>query len=1202
VTGQGVEGADLVERDVHGDESPCVGPRRPPRLDFARARDAIAQRASPTSTARADADPFVVVDADPSVGRSIARSRVGGGGDRANPSSSWLWCCPVFVDRASRDGVCPRSEPRLNTRIALPPRAAQLARSTADNWARKAGFDDAAAVPFGRAAAMIADVAATTKLSPAAVQQALLDAAAETTDAARAALAQTGAAGAYRGAQDRRPLSSAEGATPMGTLLQARNAGGAQPTSTKPTPSTTPSTTAADVVFHQTVADFEAARIVLTQKATPKTVREVHDGCARLLKLFDSLDGSRKDAQVKDEIVRTYRDLMSLTARGKGVFVAKSTDDNPLPSFQRTTNDPSMPDGAARAGRTDLGRGALVAFDAASGTPYVYDHGGEVKEIASIGEFVTRRADEIDADRGADAVAAEPTALEALRSLTDKELARLPGDVDYVSLLEDGKNDLTRVYATKWGRDSGDLLSRRVVVEGPFKGIFLDDLANEVARRGGKGADLDPKKGELPLRPTTGEAFITATKVKERGEIREKLMVRIPDNREWTEVRRSLRRLSELDPSVKYKDGSGNTTFVFGADHYKLVRDVVKGTVVAGPARALLQEHFDELSRIERVTDDKNLAQFTPGKIGGFKARVEGADGKVRDLDFTYWQKKSIAWLASNDYKGVIALGTGMGKTLVALGAVQHLSKTKDDDRPVLVVGPPGLGGNMAAEARKFLEPKAADAFVKRLRFMDFAEFSKAVRAGKDADGKKFDSDQFGAVIFDEAHKIANRKTVGGAAALAFKHDHKIVMTASAMTRGIDETMTLIAIANNKDLNDRVEGKDERYQIRKFTNLHLRIVGGRAVGVTDAVELQPGEKVDPKHNMHSFIRANVLYADKRMDEHKLSKFTLTTEALVMPPKMEDEYKKRSKNIAKVLRGMVSLYRDQGVKREFVDERGRTRREIEPLAKDKRIAQMFGTQLRETILKLNELTNNPAKLDRAADVVRGHLSEKPSSRAVLFSDDPDYVLSSAATMSKKIPGKLHAACLGKEIHFFQDGKRLTELDGHKLPFVKQPYTDASGRSWDANQWQKFVLDQVIGKNHDVTTTTLFGPIYQEGQNLQWASVGVHLDRDTWSRQNMEQREGRLWRKGQDKPVAFYNLDWQYKKPADQLDRTLDEVRGLYDDVNGKLFHDVIVVPQALELGGEWEGVRQQADLRVDRDVVALALQADLGEAAAAGGWT
>lgn len=1081
----------------------------------------------------------------------------------------------------------------MPTRVAVSSAAALRACNAAEAWARDAGFSDVGSVPFARAQTMIADVAAATHLSRAAVQQALLDAAAETTDAGRAALARTGAAGAYRGAQEHRPLTSSEGSTPLGARLDAQ---------TRPPASSARATAADDVVFHQTVTDFESARIVLTYKATPKTVSEVYEGCARLLKLFESLEGSRKDAQVKEEIVRTYRDLMSTTARGKGVFVSRSTDDNPLPSFQRITNDPRMADGPARAGRDDLGRGALVAFDAASGTPYVYDHGGEVREIASIAEFVTRRAEEQHADEGATSIAQEPKALEALRSLTDKELAALGGELEYVSLLEDKANDLTRVYGTKWARDSGDLLSRRVVVEGPFKGIFLDDLAHEVGRRHGAGVDLDPEKGELPLRPMSGEAFVTTTKLKERGEVREKLLVRIPDTRPWTEVRRSLRRLSELDPSVKYKEGSGNTTFVFGPDHYKLVRDVIKGTVVSGAARDLLQNHFDALSRIEQVTADKNLARFTPGEIGGFKTRVEGADGKTRDLDFTYWQKKSVAWLVSNDYKGVIALGTGMGKTLVALGALQHLSKTKKETRPILVVGPPGLGGNMAAEARKFLKPDDAEALTKRMRFMDFAEFSRAVRAGKDASGQQFDSGRFAAVIFDEAHRIANRKTVGGAAALAFKHDHKIVMTASAMTRGIDETMTLIAIANNKDLNDRVEGKDERYQIRKFTNLHLRVVGGRAVGVTDAVELQPGEKVDPKHNMHSFIRANVLFADKRMDDHKLPKLSMTTEAIVMPGKMEEEYRKRSRNIAKVLRGMVSLYRDKGVKREFTDDRGRTRREIEPLAKDKRIAGMFGTQLRETIMKLNELTNNDTKLDRAADVLRAHLAERPSTRTVLFSDDPAYVERSALALSRKVPGKLHAACLGKEIHFFQNGKRLTELDGHTLPFTKQAYTDKHGRTHDANQWQKFVLDQVIGANHDVATTTLFGPVYQEGQNLQWASLGIHLDRDTWSRQNLEQREGRLWRKGQSKPVAFYTLDWTYKKPDDALDRTLDEVRGLYDDVNGKLFHDVIVVPQALELGGEWEGVRSQADLRVDRDVLALALNADLGEAAAVGGWT
>ena len=1067
----------------------------------------------------------------------------------------------------------------------------------ADAWARRSGFADAGAVPFAHAPTLIAEVAAETQVSVAEVQEALLAAASAGNERSRKALDATGAAGAYRGASVHTPLENERGTRPMAALIAHRSAEG-DPVGAAVAAKHGKDT---DAVFRQTVEDFVSTRVVMTRKATPKTVGEVTDACAKLLKLFDELDGSRNDRQVKQEIIKTYKSLLSSTARRKGVFLTKSTAEQPLPSFLRTENDPTVPDSPGRVRRDDLGRGANIAFDPNSGTPFVYDHGGEVTELASIGEFVLRRKEQLETDVEAEALAGDVDTLSELRSFTDKEVDRLSGKTEYVSLLEDDDTGLCRVHATKWGKDSGDMLSRRVIVEGPFTGIFLDDLVNAIAQRREAGCDYEPRKGMLPMRPVNGEPFVTTTKIRERGQVRERLMVRIPENREWTQVRRSLRRLTELDPTIKYKKGTGNTSFVFGPDHYKLIRDIIKGTVVSGAARDLLQGHFDALTRIETVTEDKNLVHFTPDKIGGFKEVLEGPDGRKRNLEFTYWQKRSIAWLASNEYKGVIALGTGMGKTLVALGALQHLKKEKDETRPILVVGPAGLGGNMAAEAFKFLQKDEASELVGRMRFMDFSEFSKAVRSGKDADGNQFSSEQFGALVIDEAHKIANRNTVAGAAALAFKHDHKIIMTASAMTRGIDETMTLIAMSTNKNLNDRTEGKDERWRMRKFTNLHLRIVGGRAVGVTEAVELQPGEKVDPKHNMHSFIRANVLYADKRMDEYKLPEFRQSVETLTMPAAMEEQYREKSKSIRKILRGMVSLYRDQGVRREYVDDKGRTRREIEPLAKDKRIAEMFGRKLRSTIIEMNEITNDAAKLDRSADVVRKHLHETPSSRSILFSDSPEYVMESARTMSRKIPGKLHAACLGKEIHVYQNGKRLKELDGQKLPFIKRENVGADGRKYDANQWHKYVLDEVVGPNPDFATTTLFAPIYQEGQNLQWADVGIHLDRDTWSRQNMEQREGRIWRKGQEKAVSFYHLDWVYKKPEDHLDRTLDEVRALYDDVNAKLFHDVIVVPQDLELGGEWEGVRKQDDLRIDADVLSFAVAPDIQNAAEIGGW-
>ncbi len=100
-------------------------------------------------------------------------------------------------------------------------------------------------------------------------------------------------------------------------------------------------------------------------------------------------------------------------------------------------------------------------------------------------------------------------------------------------------------------------------------------------------------------------------------------------------------------------------------------------------------------------------------------------------------------------------------------------------------------------------------------------------------------------------------------------------------------------------------------------------------------------------------------------------------------------------------------------------------------------------------------------------------------------------------------------------------------------------------------------------------------------MQWANVGIHLDRDTWSAENIEQREGRLWRHGQTRKVSFYNIDWMFNDPKDDFDYTLDQVRSLYEKVGSETFHDIVVVPQSMELGGEWGGLRNVDDLRIDR---------------------
>lgn len=810
---------------------------------------------------------------------------------------------------------------------------------------------------------------------------------------------------------------------------------------------------------------------------------------------------------------------------------------------------------------------------------------------------MARYQEAFDADRRTGRLESQPTTLAQLRSVPDPTLARLTSKIEYVSLLDD-TTGFARVFPTRWFKASGELVSQRLICDGPFKGIFLDDLANHVLSEAGSGYryNLTTGKGARE-KASTGEPFVTLTKVDERGQQREKLLVKLPEDRDWTDVRRQLRRLSELQPSIKYRQDTHNTTFAFDFDDYKLVRDVIGGGLLSEAAAQKLDQHFDQLTEIEKASSDAALPLHTAKAIGGFKTSVMAPDGKAKPLDLSYWQQKSLAWLEARGYKGVIGLGTGMGKTLVAIGALQELKRKHGETRPFLLVTPPALAGNFAKEVYKFLEPKDAEALVKQTVVLDYQTFQRAARSGT-LDGKKFDGKQFGAVVFDEAQTAKNRSSVAGAAALAFKNDHKIVLGASVMKNSVEDIFTLACIANNIDLNDRVEGKDQRWQMRKFINLHTQTVGGRTVAVREAIELTPGEKLDPKHNLYTYVRSNVLYADKRNDTTRLPRLNLRSETMRMPPSLEAEYRKHITGVTKLMRGMVSLYRDQGVKREYVDEKGRTRREIEPLARNQDISKMFGPQLRAKIAEINEVTNNSKKIGRAAQLVFQHLEQNPKTRTVLFSDSADYVLASAKQLSVEIPGKVHAAAPGKEIRFFQNGKELTELHGLKLPFREQEYA-TKDRKYPAKEWQQFVLSEVIGQDTDVATTTLFGPVYQEGQNMQWAQVGIHLDRDTWSRQNMEQREGRIWRQGQPKPVTFYNLDWVYREPNDRLDRSLDEVRALYENSEGKLFHDVIVVPQATELGSEWPEVRDLGALELDTATLDAMLQPTAENAAAHG---
>jgi hypothetical protein len=311
----------------------------------------------------------------------------------------------------------------------------------------------------------------------------------------------------------------------------------------------------------------------------------------------------------------------------------------------------------------------------------------------------------------------------------------------------------------------------------------------------------------------------------------------------------------------------------------------------------------------------------------------------------------------------------------------------------------------------------------------------------------------------------------------------------------------------------------------------------------------------------------------------------------MSPQLEQAYRAANKKTEVALQGLVSIYRDSGVAQPVAGEPPATGRpKLTAQARDSRVNDVRGT-LKPEIEALSKLTMTQERLTEigktllqlhADDALEG----KPASRALLFAEDPALFtppakaavdgamrsLNPALTMSRRIPVKLHASASSKDIRLYQNGEEIKKLGPFELPFKKQSYradpTKPAGptnREYPPEQWQTFVFNEVFAKHPEISTTTLFAPTYQTGQNLQWANVVVHLDRDTFSDFNMTQREKRVLRPGQTRPVTVIYSDYVFAQPTSSLDRTIDEVRALQQTVDRRLLKQTLVAAQKITLG-------------------------------------
>jgi hypothetical protein len=769
----------------------------------------------------------------------------------------------------------------------------------------------------------------------------------------------------------------------------------------------------------------------------------------------------------------------------------------------------------------------------------------------------------------------------------------LEGEVRWASLTDDAAKDdaVTRIYAVRAHVDAESGVARDVVVEGRFAGHYLDTLVNEAGRLvEGTAHRYNPvtlRASKVPERPDVAdrEPYVTVARVSERGVAKEKLFLQLPNGRDdWTEVRQAIRKLSSQIPSIEYIAGSRNASFTFEAKDFNVVREALGGLALSTGALDHVRGWFQELAEAERATAAENLGVYSPEAIGGFKAQVRTLSGKKVDVDLQVHQRQALAWLEANGGRGVISLDTGMGKTLTAIAAMQKMVRDGEakDGQKFLFVCPPSLRGNLAKEIHRFLDKDAAHALLSRVDVMSYGEFRS--RAGK------MDASSYASVFFDEAQALKNPSNKTTQAALAFNHPRKVCLTASPMEKNPMEAYVLSAVANNVNLADRVEGKEHRREMRKWKERFCETFGGRVVGIVQD-ELT-------RSDLHTWVKRNVFFADKRdTASFDLPPLEERSEVIPMPPALEAAYREASRDLEKALRGMVTLFRDKGLLKDG---------KADPDARDPKIAAALGLSLRPLMQKLDALQNVPErvvpgmgspKIDRAVEVVKNRLRETDGdARAVLFSDDKEMVLLNARTMSERIPGKIHAACLGDEIRLFQNGVELKEHAGHALPFKPKPYRldmnapsdPVHNRHHRKNQWQQFVLGELLGPNRDVTTCSMLGQVYQTGQNLQAFDTCVHLDRDSWNAEDMRQRTARLWRQGQEQTVVELTIDMVYDAPIDAKDATLDQIRAHHQTLEGGLFDDVIRAAQRKELAVEWNEMQMKGtnEVRMDRQVLDL----------------
>lgn len=982
------------------------------------------------------------------------------------------------------------------------------------------------------------------------------------------------------------------------------------------------------------------------------------------------------------------------------------------------------------------GRPVLLGVDPATGEESVHDLDGEV---LSKGDFFTkvRLKEEARArlSRVPQRTQVDP---KEVRLLSQEALDDLEGDVTWQAFTDDKAKQgrLTRILPTKRTRKfisdpEGGLrvAEYQVVVEGRYKGVFLDDLINSEGRLiEGTAFRFNPrgnKESKVPQKmdPSEREPYVTVAEVVEHRTFQgkkitvttPKLYVKINSTQQAAVLRNALKTLAcntgtqrGCVPSIVYEgvEGSKAAGFYFEPKDFGLIMQGLQGMSLSSSALDMVKGYYKDLARAEAAT--KALDAYTPEALSsetdaGEKFQfITGAfnkKGEWEPFDLRQKQREALAWMDANGNTGVCALDTGLGKTAVSIGMMLKLVRdghaeggaayTRPDGKEVktngrfLFVCPTSLKGNIKKEIRNLLSDPTV--MIDKLDVLSYPQFSAASQSKKVPQRlasipywkaqKTWDPALYSAIFFDEAQTMKNPASKVAQAALKFYHPRKICLTASPMERNPMEAYVLAAISNNTPLFGKsLEAQNNRKEMRRFKERFCEIVGGRIVGI----------KQDPltQRDLHTWVKQHIFYADKTdVVEYKLPKPESQVTPVYMPTPVENLYRDVAGQFSTIMQGAArkftertrgDAYADRQAERIFskalapvirllTDMGNRPAKALEDIAyaiekgslpgfvdtdgQPMRLPKTFLQVLQkwaaahkpEDIRALATSVGNP-KIKAAEETLASRLEAVEGSRALLFSDDRNMCVEAGLHLASTLGGT-HVVALNDAIHFFRGGMELTQwvypldqdlmvklhpdegeqatilrqtngLTRHPLPFEKKSYKkypelrgkQGPNTTYVADEWQQFVLKEIINPDPSIATCTLLGKVYMYGHNLQGFNTVIHLDRDNWNSESMKQRTARAWRQGQTQVVQETTIDMTYQPDhqgveRSEWDKTLDEIRAAFQDMDAAVFDRIIKDAQTIALGAEWEGVeKKDASLwRLDEQVAELMASPFLGRA-------